>query len=719
MTSLRDAVNRVLAGGIPAAPPAASEHRISWETVESVTERNECVVLGHTLPVTGLAAFPVGARVPVAWRNGAPVAVIGHRTRRAQFHPSRRRTAQGIVEELLVGNFDSTSPGIWYRTHDRLEPITTTDGTPLRTFPNGATPVDVKWGLDGKSFAVQCSTGLYAVYVLERDDPNVVDPASPGLATLSWSDRPLENTTSLVSVTFTHRVKRTFRYWIGKFFTTIAYRAVQSAWFDGGMWVWSEYWANWAQGWETTTSGEGSAAVSSTKEFPLKEVLSGGIVDWYGHPLCRGTVSEWFLDADLHVKFLVQVDWDYFWVGTNATGTGSIHFPFGGGPYGMDGYDEQIRVGGTSLGCIGAKRQSDQQTVPETHLFLWDGTAKAVAWSTASRVPLLGNEQIGFTYRILEHHKRTDPGYSESGLPDPHMPGWTKPPSEIESYYGGANWSNLPLTNYPMNDLGCGDERGTILSNTGTYQLFDPSKLSCITGPFVSLSGDTFSRVATMLGGYTANYVVNFSTRTGTTQRLWHYRVAWAQLFFRRYAADGTTERDSGMDEPLLFLVLERYPFIGGTGYINDLPMTWVGIVTPAGAIVATLRDWEHGLSAAACRLLTGNGHRLFWTCGVGAIQPTVRYVYTDLDALAETVLTQEQALQLLTSRRQLLTPDWCWERLGPQGFYALEALPVLEPDEIMAEYGALLGAEGGPEGSVRVINDPEILDALDRYRAR
>ena len=31
---------------------------------------------------------------------------------------------QGVVEELLVGNFDSTSPGIWYRTHDRLEPIT-------------------------------------------------------------------------------------------------------------------------------------------------------------------------------------------------------------------------------------------------------------------------------------------------------------------------------------------------------------------------------------------------------------------------------------------------------------------------------------------------------------------------------------------------------------------------------------------------------------------
>jgi hypothetical protein len=46
-----------------------------------------------------------------------------------------------------------------------------------------------------------------------------------------------------------------------------------------------------------------------------------------------------------------------------------------------------------------------------------------------------------------------------------------------------------------------------------------------------------------------------------------------------------------------------------------------------------------------------------------------------------------------------------------------LEGLPALEPDEILAEYGTLLGTEGGPEGSVRVVNDEEILSPLERYQ--
>ena len=177
MIALREAVRRVL-GGSPSAAPA-SDTRISWETVESVTGLNDCVVLGQTLPVTGLATFPVGARVPVAWRNGTPLAVIGHRTRRAQFHPSRRVGTKGIVEELLVGNFDNTSAGIWYRTHDRLEPITDSTGRPLTAFPQGSMPQVVQWGLDGKSFGVQCSGGVYAVSALSRDDPNTAEVSAP------------------------------------------------------------------------------------------------------------------------------------------------------------------------------------------------------------------------------------------------------------------------------------------------------------------------------------------------------------------------------------------------------------------------------------------------------------------------------------------------------------------------------------------------------------
>ena len=146
--------------------------------------------------------------------------------------------------------------------------------------------------------------------------------------------------------------------------------------------------------------------------------------------------------------------------------------------------------------------------------------------------------------------------------------------------------------------------------------------------------------------------------------------------------------------------------------------MTWVGIVDRAGAIVHALRPWQYGLAGAHCRLIDGNGHRLFWTCGIGAIQPETRYIYTDLDTQAETILTQERLLQFLASRRRLLTPDFCWERLDPQDFYALEALPALEPDDVLADYGALLGTEDGPEGSVRVVNDEEILSPLERYQA-
>ncbi len=712
MNALREAVRLVL-GGSPSAAPA-SDTRISWETVESVTGLNECVVLGQTLPVTGLATFPVGARVPVAWRNGTPVAVIGHRTRRAQFHPSRRRTAQGIVEELLVGNFDNTAPGIWYRTHDRLEAITDGAGRPLTAFPQASTPQAVQWGLDGKSFGVQCSSGVYAVYALGRDDPNAYDASAPGSATLLWSGTPLTSTIPLCTVTWTNRLTRTIKEWIGKVEIWGKWVQAQTGWSSGGIYYWAYVWDRVVQDWETTLSASGTASAGGSKTFPLKDVLAGTIVDYqHNSGRCTGRVVEWYLDADRQMRFIILAKWDYFWLGTSATGQGSVTWPVGYGTRGLESYTETFTVGG-GAGVIGAKRQSDQQTIDEQHVFLLNAATNSVEWSTAAPQATVGNETFQFAGRLLEHNLEHVPQQpSNGGLPDPHWPdppGGIPPAEERESYYAGANWSNLPQTLKSKNEGQVGDERGQPYSSTGTFQLFDPQRCPALSGPYGQLATGTFHGGLSIIGGLTVTWQVLYETRTGGYQLLWFHRVAGIQALSRRAAV-------SPVDEPLFFLVLERYPFIQGTGYINDLPMTWVGIVDRQGAIVHTLRPWQYGLSGQHCTLIDGNGHRLFWTCGIGAIQPETRYVYTDLDTHVETTLTRERLLQFLASRRRLLTPDFCWERLEPQGFYALEALPALEPDEILAEYGALLGTEGGPEGSVRVINDEEILSPLERYQ--
>ncbi len=712
MIALREAVRRVL-GGSPSAAPA-SDTRISWETVESVTGLNDCVVLGQTLPVTGLATFPVGARVPVAWRNGTPLAVIGHRTRRAQFHPSRRVGTKGIVEELLVGNFDNTSAGIWYRTHDRLEPITDSAGHPLTAFPQGSTPQAVQWGLDGKSFGVQCSGGVYAVYALSRDDPNTADVSAPGSAALHWSGKPLTSTISLCTITWTNRLTRTIKEWIGKVEIWGKWIQAQTPWHSGGIYYWAYVWDRVVEAWETTYSASGTASASGAKTFPLKDVLAGTIVDSQGNSgRCTGQVVDWYVGADRQMRFVVLAKWDYFRLGTNATGQGSVTWPVGYGRHGMESYTETFAVGGGN-GVIGAQRQSDQQTIDEQHAFLFNAAANSIEWSTAADHATVGNETYQFSGRLLEHQLEHVPQQpSTAGLPDPHWPDppdGVTPAAEKEQYYGGANWSNLPQTLKSKDDGQAGDERGQPYSSTGTYQLFDPARCQPLSGPYGQLGSGTYRTGLTILGGLWSIWNVQYEIRTGGFQLFWFHRVAGIQVFSRRSAV-------SPMDEPLFFLVLERYPFIPGTGYINDLPMTWVGIVDRQGAIVHTLRPWQYGLSGQNCTLIDGNGHRLFWICGIGAIQPITRYIYTDFGTQAETVLTQERLLQFLASRRRLLTPDFCWERLEPQDFYALEALPALEPDDVLADYGTLLGTEGGPEGSVRVINDEEILSPLERYQ--
>lgn len=738
------------------------DDRITMEKVESVRSDGKAQVRGVIVPITGVATVTVGEEVAVAWKKGTPVAIIKHRIKRAQFH-SIHRKGGGIIEQLFIGNLDKLGNDVWYRNGTKVVKVMTyTVGVSphqsvgggkvvsVRNNPNlqGAVPQAVQWGLDGKSFAVQCTNGVYALFWFVRPDPNKYVEGFPGVASFFWMDRPLEDTTALTTVGFMNRVRKTFKYWIGKCFIASVYQAVQSAWFDGSMWYWRENWGGLEQGWETTMSGEGAAAVSSSTAFPLKSILNGTVRDWYNNANCRGTVLEWFLDGDGHLKILISVDWDYFWVGTSATGAGSLTYPVGYGPYGMDSYTEPITVGGTALGCIGAKRQSDHQTVPESHLFLWDATDKVVAWSTASQNPTLGNEQIRFTYGILEHNKRTDPGYSSSGLPDPHMPGWDKEPSSTESYYRGANWSNLPVTLYRQTEANAGEERTTYISNTGTYQLFDPSTLQCLQGPYVSVAAEGYSWAVSLLGGYTAYYYVAFDVKTGATQKLWHYRVQYGKVFTRRkFVAGGgwietvygetgfeTRERsvDSDTDEALLFVVVERYPYIPGTGYINDLPSIWIGILDLTGAVVHVLRDWQYGLAGA--ELLTANGHEVVWSLLTGALDPKPTYYVTNLDSLREVAFSNEAAHQIVSgevldalnknditflkqTNAKLFTPNFLWSDKVPERFYGPNALPETTEDSALTPFAHLIG-QGGGSGSTRVLNDETLLMPLGKWQS-
>ena len=263
-----------------------------------------------------------------------------------------------------------------------------------------------------------------------------------------------------------------------------------------------------------------------------------------------------------------------------------------------------------------------------------------------------------------------------------------------------------------------GEQRSILSSSTGTYQLFDPSRLAVVTGPYVSIGSGVSSAGISILGAQT-QWSVQYQLATGWYQRLWHYRIAGVQVFTAR-ADHGAGASPRYVDKPLLFLVLERYPFIPGTNYINDLPETWVGITTTQGTPLQVLRDWQYGLSAEATRLLTGNGHRLIWQLGVGALQPVPAYYLTTLLATTatETHFTPAQLEAFLASEAALYPPDFLWDSIAPETFDEVTQLPTLEADSQLADLGLLQVAEGAPAGSVRMVNDEAILDPLDRYQA-
>ena len=697
MTSLLKTLRDLTGGAVhPSATRSAavSTERITWETIDARSDDGRYLVHGSLLTTTGTVPYKVGDRVAVAWEGDTPRVILGHSWRRAQFGRIFRAAAQGIVEELFIASLDGESNDVWYRNHEKVVKLGVSALLPGKTLSG------VKWGFDGQSLAVSCSDGTYAIFAIERE-PNIVSPEAPGGdPVLVWSGKPLESNSPLVSVTYEHRFTKTFKYWVGKL-------DISSGWhvkYNGLVYTWGLEWDRVDQGWETTAETSGSASVSALKTFGLHDMLDRRITDAYGQRSCSAEVTDWFLDGQRRLMFLVEAQWDYFWIGTSATGTGQLHYPFGYGQNGMEGRDETISVGGLSVGCIGAKKRTNQEIVPEKHVFLFDGVAQSVVWATAANSVTQGYAQTAFDGRIIEHHLSNTASYpGTDGLPDPHMPGDPpRPPVSTESYYGGANWSNLPLTAYRQSDMACADEAGQAISSTGTYQLFDPGRFPNLTAPFALREPGEYARGTSMIGGWTAAYEVRYSTLTGGTQVLWFYRVATVRVF-------------QANQEAHLFIVTERYPFFSGTGYINDIPQIHVGIFRQDGSLVRTLCDWQFGIASAD--LLTANAHRLLWSYTTPGWN-TLSFRYTDLDSGAELGLTMQQLEALLSSKARLFSPDFMWDRVDPEEFSLIADLPTLTQDEALSPYSKLTPTDAAAEGSVRIVNDESILAPLDRYRA-
>jgi hypothetical protein len=707
MIGPREAVIEILKGsgtGPSTTGLAQGGARITWETVTAVSRTGLHTVLGVELPVTGLMIFPVGARVPVAWRGSSPVVIIGHRARRAQFHPSYRRTAQGIVEELFIADLDGNGKDAWYRNHAKSENLGITQ------YLDGQTPTAVKWGMDGRSFAVTCTGGYYATFSLSREDANVVSDDAPGAAILLWLGRLQDISISMVTPSYGKTITKKVIEWVGKLDRSTGYTAYESR---EGMWYWNSHTVLSEQGWEGSAENNGSVATSTAKPFDLAGLLAGTIRDWHGNALASAELLDWYLDTDRQIKLLYRVDWDYFVIGDNKSASGTVAWPHGLG-------SENLSVTGASMGVIGAKRASDRDTVPESHLFLVVPQSASVEWATCASAPAFAWEQSQLSTMLIEHQLTEFPSYP-AGLPQPHGADWDPPYPQGSGgrteWYGvtGVTGGNLPWVPFALDAGVVGEERGKATSSTGTGQMFDPARLQALASPYSVDSGGTSGATRSMLGGWTAAYSVNFSTITDAVQQLWHYRVESAQILTRRIAvtvAGATVYRD----EPLFFVTLERYAYSGG--YINDLPMVWVGIVGTNGATVQVLRDWQYGLNASATRLVSGNGHRIIWTLGTGALQTTITYRLTLLPSGAETTFTSEQVLALMAARAALYTPDFLWGRSAPEAFDLPVDLSGLTTDVTLADLAVLEAVVGAPSGDVRMVNDAEILTPLGRYLA-
>ncbi|MFB3816152.1 MAG: hypothetical protein ACE147_00695 [Candidatus Methylomirabilales bacterium] len=697
--------------------PLTGVRHVTWEVIQAALAENRYQVRDTALPVCGLRTYRAGDRVPVGWVDGAPRFILGHLWRKAAFAPVRRLVAVGIVEELLVGDLDGQGADVWYRTHDRAERLE------VRGLLRGAIPTAVKWGHDGCSFGVTATGGVYAVCALDREDPNVLSDAPLGPATLVWMGRPLEQTAPLTTATVQNIVTRRVQQFIGGVTSSIVYKALWVAWHWVGnpLGPWWQYVPDYPNcptviAWEGTPSSTGVAVASGAQAFPLRDVLNGSIRDFYGNATCAGGIVDWYVDAERRLILVVHVHWDYHYIGAAAGGYGSVTWPVGirdnaAGHQETYTRTEQVYAP-PSTGVLGAKKQSDKQTVPESHVFLVQADTGAVVWATAGPSVAFGVNAMGYASGMLEHYRYSDPGYNETELPAPNR-GSVKAPVEIEWYSTASSaWSLTEREEWTEAEA---EIRVRLVSSTGTHQLFDPTRLAAIEGPYEDEPTDESTGVATLVTG-NARWHVTLRTKTGSVARRWHYRVAGVQVFSARVLL-GAGEEARAVDAPRLFLVLERYPYLPGTNYIADTPQTWVGVVDADGTVVRVLRGWQPGLNAGVTERVTGNGHRLVWTLGTGAAVPIQTVLVTDLDTGAERVVTPADWAAWWERSAKLYPPDFLWDRQAPEAFLQPAALPALTEDAALAELAGLVPLAQRLEGSVRIVNDQDTLAPLDRYR--
>ena len=305
------------------------------------------------------------------------------------------------------------------------------------------------------------------------------------------------------------------------------------------------------------------------------------------------------------------------------------------------------------------------------------------------------------------------------------------PERKTEQYYGGANWLNwFTAPGDWYQEVGnIGDSRSGVRTSTGTYQFFDQASCPWMKGPYESTASRWEEPVGTSIlvpwawGG--GQFHWTGTVTRGGFQALWFHRMAYCKMFAKRMVANvaGGGVMALNADEPMFFVVAERYPFIIGTGYINDLPQIWVGLIYPDGRVFKELRAWSYGYAGA--ELITANGHHVVWCLYTGALNPQPHYYVRDLDSDLEHEFANDAMHTLLSgevmdtlkptdisffigANAKLFTPEFLWSDRVPEKFFIPGSLPTTTEEKVLEEYAHLSG--GQAYGSTRIINDQTVL---------
>lgn len=652
------------------AANAVEAPAITWETVESVQENGYAIVQGKPLASTGMKTFEENERVPVTWKDGKPQVILGHRWRRAQFGQTFRIAGHGIVEELLIGNFDDLGDDVWYRNFDRLEKLGVAEKC------NGRL-LEVRWGYDGKSFVVKAGDGWYSIFTIDRDPTTVEETWEPKF---TWAGQPLKDTSQILSIqsTSSHRYKDVYGRAVENINNSYEDRGSGPQWYEN----------SYGGAFENEEESGGNASGSAFRTFSLVQLLAGQSDGGIGTESAQ--VLDWYLDGDGKLKFVISVSFDHFTI-SSPNGSGFRYFlHWVSGDNETDGYEYTTDTPISSFGAsatIGATKQ-DLTTVSETHFFIYDANGKLVEFSS-----FLGSSQLGQEASESTFGGRID---KIDTVNAPTIPPYR---SHAIYYYSGAEQGGGP----PIYKDVAMPPSGTFLIGNVSCQLFS-GVLGFVIGPWknlVTTPGGTGSGAA-LLSRTDFHWSDIYST--GVDVRLWHYTVQYAKPFQLN-------------TDPRLFLVMERYPFVPGTGYINDIPQIGVFVLNArTGAVVKTLRAFQFGLAGAS--LVGGNAHRIVWTLSSPWFQPQTVYYATNILTGKETGFSPAQVEKLLETQMGYLQPDFLWDREDPNNFYLPDKLPDIEGDVVLEDLGKLVILSGSETGNIRAANNEEILSPLDRYLA-